>query len=90
VPSVKHFLLVFDRSESRVLSEQSFVDADKALAERFRAERMHRDRPEIEVVVLTAESKAALRVTHSRYFQSLSALATPAKKAVAAKAQAKK
>jgi hypothetical protein len=86
VRSVKHFLLVFDRSESRLLSTKPFTDANKALTERFKAERLHRGNPDIEVVVLTAESADDLRVTHSRYFQTLRELASPAKKRVARKA----
>ena len=83
VRRVSHFLLVFDRANSHLLSETHFDDHRKALEERFRAERMHRDNPDIEVVVLSAESKEALRLTHARYFQTVSSLAstTPAARA---------
>jgi hypothetical protein len=84
VPSVLHFLLVFDRIQGRVLSERRFTDHRKALEERFRAERLHRANPGIEVVVLTAESKEALRRTHARYFQSVSELASMRRQQVAA------
>jgi spore cortex formation protein SpoVR/YcgB (stage V sporulation) len=76
VPQVSHFLLVFDRAHSHLISEQRFDDHRQALEERFRAERMHRANPDIEVVVLSAESKDALRLTHARYFQSVSLLAS--------------
>lgn len=87
VATVKHFLLVFDRSEPRLLHITHFETADKALEERFEAEKRHRGNPGIEVVVLTAESKEALKQTHSRYFATdLSKLTvTPAKKAAAAR-----
>lgn len=88
VRRVSHFLLVFDRAHSRLLSERVFEDHRKALEERFRAERMHRGNQDIEVVVLSAESKEALRLTHARYFQSVSSLASAkssAKKAAAAR-----
>lgn len=91
---VNHFLLVFDRAHGRLLREQSFQDHRQALIERFRAERMQRDNPDIEVVVLSAQSREALRLTHSRYFQSISDLgsvsasARTAAKRVAAKAAA--
>ena len=81
---VKHFLLVFDRSHSRLLSEQVFEDHRAALVQRFRAERMHRDNPDIEVVVLSADSKEALRMTHARYFQTISSLASVSASARAA------
>lgn len=81
--SVLHFLLVFDRTHGRLLSERPFADDRKALEERFRAERLHRANPGIEVVVLTAESKEALRRTHARYFQSVSELASMRRQHVA-------
>lgn len=73
---VVHFLLVFDRPRGRLLREQPYDDSRTALVERFAAERMHRGDPGIEVVVLTAESKDALRRTHARYFHSVSDLAS--------------
>lgn len=75
VRSVSHFLLVFDRAHSRLLREQIFAEHRRALEERFCAERLHRDNPDIEVVVLSAESREALRLTHARYFQTVSSLA---------------
>lgn len=74
--SVSHYLLVFDRAHSRLLGEQCFEDHRKALEERFRTERLHRANPDIEVVVLSADSSEALRLTHARYFQSVSSLAS--------------
>lgn len=76
VRHVSHFLLVFDRAHSRLLREQEFAEHRKALEERFRAERLHRENPDIEVVVLSAESQEALRLTHGRYFQTVSSLAS--------------
>ncbi len=64
-----HFLLVFDRREGRVLSKQEFDTRSAAMAGRFEAERLHKDNPDIEVVVLGAQSDDALRRTHARYFQ---------------------
>ncbi|MCU1588796.1 MAG: hypothetical protein JWP11_52 [Frankiales bacterium] len=71
MPSVRHFLIVFDRAGGRVLREREFEDHRTALVERFKAEKLHRANAEIEVVVLTAESKDALRRTHARYFKTL-------------------
>ena len=76
VRSVHHYLLVFDRAHGRLLSEKPYNDHRTALEARFKAERLHRSNPEIEVVVLTAESKEALRRTHARYFQSVSDIAS--------------
>lgn len=75
MPRVTHFLIVFDRAHGRLLNLRDFSDHRQALVERFRAERLHRNSPDIEVVVLTAHSREALRRTHARYFQSVSELA---------------
>jgi len=73
---VIHLLLVYDRSHGRLVREQSYADSQAALEERFAAERTHRGNPGIEVVVLTAESRDAIRRTHGRYFHSVSELAS--------------
>jgi hypothetical protein len=88
VPDVKHFLIVFDKAHARLLREVPYDDANEALTERFRAERLHRDSPDTEVVVLTAQDAAALRRTHARYFQSLSDLASASKRVSAQSAAA--
>jgi hypothetical protein len=72
---MKHFLLVFDRSEGRLCRLEEFESSSKALDARFAAERLHRGEADIEVVVLTADSKADLRRTHARYFQDVRQLA---------------
>jgi hypothetical protein len=71
---VRYFLVVFDRPRGKVLREDEFIDADQALAERIAVEKAYRTNPDIEVVVLGAESREALRRTHSRYFMTLSEL----------------
>jgi hypothetical protein len=65
---MKQFLLVFDRLEARLLSCRSYDERAAALRARFAAERMHADNPNVEVVVLGAESDEALKRTHARYF----------------------
>jgi hypothetical protein len=66
----KHFLLVYERPKTKLLSMVEFSDADEALDARFAAERVHRGNPDIEVVVLSAQSEEVLRHTHARYFYS--------------------
>lgn len=75
---MRHFLLVYDRRAGRIVHEQAFGDVKDALAERFRMERLHRANGDIEVVVLSAESREALERTHARYFRTLSELANDA------------
>lgn len=83
-----NFLVVFDRARGRLLSEVEYLDYAEALEARFRAEKMHRGNGDIEIVVLSAASSAALRHTHSRYYQSVGELArglTPGKHATRAR-----
>lgn len=70
-------LLVYNRSEGRLLSERAFTQRASALAARFEAEREHPGE-NIEVVVLGARSRDDLMRTHSRYFLSLGQLADQA------------
>jgi hypothetical protein len=65
----KSFLLVYERPTTRLLRMVEFADSDVALHARFAAEREFRGNPDIEVVVLNAESEQAIRESHARYFQ---------------------
>jgi hypothetical protein len=76
---MNHYLVVFDRSKGAVVHRQSYADPRKALDARFEAEREHRDDPDIEVVVLGADSWDALKRTHGRYFKGFSQLAESAR-----------
>lgn len=72
---MRHFLLVYDRPRGQIVHERIFEDVKEALAERFRMERQHRSDRDLEVVVLSADSREALQRTHARYFRTLSELA---------------
>jgi hypothetical protein len=85
---MQHFLVVFDRPQGRVLREEAYDDERAALAERFRTEKLHRGNPDVEVVVLSAESREALRRTHARYFMTISELANAVRPAPRTIAQA--
>ena len=69
---MKHFLIVYDRptGELREFTEFGDGEADLALEARFERERAERTHPEIEVVVITSPSRAALERTHARYFKT--------------------
>ena len=70
---MKSFLLVYDRKAGKLLLDEEFaIDArDEALRKRFELEEQHRTDPNIEVVVLNAESREVLEHTHGRYFKTL-------------------
>lgn len=64
-----YYLLVFNRPRGELVTEiEEFADQRAAMAERLRLEIENRDNPDLEIVVLGAESRTALENTHSRYF----------------------
>lgn len=64
-----HWLIVFRRSAGELLRFERYEDSGEALGERFRLEREPGGcDPDLEIVVLGADSADTLRVTHSRYF----------------------
>jgi hypothetical protein len=70
---MRYYLLVYDRQEGvlREFREFGSDDRDTALKERFARELESRDSPHLEVIVLGAQSRAALVQTHARYFQTV-------------------
>ncbi len=72
------YLVVFDRSSSSVLEMREFDDARSALDARLEAEARYSNSPSVEIVVLSAKSKSALRKTHLRYFERYGAIAASA------------
>ena len=74
----RHYLLIYDRHQGKVIRQVPFSRADTALAARFDAEREFSGQPEIEIVVLGADSRQELIRTHSRYFKGLHELAETA------------
>ncbi|GAB3210976.1 hypothetical protein ACQEU5_07815 [Marinactinospora thermotolerans] len=68
-------LVVYDRSSGRVLREQEYEGRRDALEARFAAEKEYRGRPSVEIVVLGASDREALRHSHGRYFLDFDALA---------------
>lgn len=75
---MNHYLLVYNRRTGDIIDRAEFNGRGGALAARFRAEREYRGDKDIEVVVLGAESWAALSATHSRYFRKAGELASDA------------
>jgi hypothetical protein len=73
---MSYYLLVYDRSTGAVEVEE-FADNERELAlhRRFIRERQQAKRPEVEIVVLGAESREALEQTHARYFKTFQELA---------------
>jgi hypothetical protein len=66
---VTYYLLVFNRRRGELVREiEEFADQRVAMVERLRLEIENKHNPDLEIVVLGAESRAAMENTHSRYF----------------------
>lgn len=75
---MSRYLIIFDRKSSSIIEMREFEDARSALSARLDAEASYLDRPSVEVVVLNARSKDALRCTHLRYFEKFNDIAAQA------------
>ncbi len=74
------FLIEYNRSRGEIVTFEAFADSEGGIAEDARLEleiRLNRNNVDHEVVILEADSEAAVRRTHRRYFESLTELATP-------------
>ena len=73
---MRFFLIIYDRKTGSILDQREYgpEDRDEALRARSARELIEKDRPDLEVVVLGAESLEALQKTHSRYFKSFEEL----------------
>lgn len=72
---MKHFLVIYNRSEGRIVRRRAYRGAPDALRARFSAEREFKGQPDIEVVVLGGESWRSVQRTHARYFNRVQDLA---------------
>jgi hypothetical protein len=75
---MQHYLMIYDRRAGKIVRHRRFRTPARALTARFEAEREFREDPDIEVVVLGAESWDSLPRTHSRYFKGVQELAATA------------
>lgn len=66
---IKHFLLVFDHGQDRLLREESFGDNLAAATDAYaQAEAEYRDNGLVDIVLVGSDSLETVRVTHSTYF----------------------
>jgi hypothetical protein len=77
---MKYFLMVYDRAVGKLIELRSYEEEqiDQALVERFNRELDERQRPNVEVVLLSASSLEAVKRTHARYFKTAGELAASA------------
>lgn len=63
-----HFLLVYDRSQQRLVFEQPYADPTEALRAYEEMEERHRHETDKEIVLVGADSIETVRLTHGNYF----------------------
>jgi hypothetical protein len=72
------FLIEYNRREGKIVSMESFQDAEHTKAEKLRLDReleLNRTKVDHEVILLQAASREALQQTHRRYFENLKEIA---------------
>lgn len=74
---MKYFLFTYDRRSGRVVDQREYRAEDHAQAvqERFARELARQGEPDIEIILLGAESLDDLKRTHVRFFKSAGELA---------------
>ena len=66
-----HFLLVYDRRRQVLDSQEAFDDADRANAAYQELEQRYRSSPDMEIVLVGADSIETIYRTHGHYFEPL-------------------
>ncbi len=74
---MKYFVVEYERPTQTLRMCQEFPGTDYAAAAKLRFERdlANREHPEVETVLLGADSLDVLKVTHGRYFYTFTELA---------------
>jgi hypothetical protein len=63
-----HFLLVYDRKHQKLVFERPYTNAAEALHEYEAKEEECRDEPNMEIVLVGADSIETVMLTHGNYF----------------------
>lgn len=67
---IQHFLVIYDVSEGMAKVKPYGVDYEAAMEAYVTAEEEYRNREDIDVVLLGADSEETIRRTHSSYFDT--------------------
>lgn len=68
-----HFLLVYDFKAQRLIAQERFNDGEEAARAYADREREFKDRQDLEIVLVGADSIETIRQTHAHYFDSAGA-----------------
>ena len=68
--AIQHFLLIFDHGKSELSEVRQFgSDGRAALRAYEKAEREHRERNLIDIVLVGSDSLDTVKMTHANYFE---------------------
>lgn len=67
---MQHFLLIYDHAQQSLRDQRQFSDDERDVATQAYqdAETQHRDDPDVEIVLIGADSLATILRTHGHYF----------------------
>ncbi len=68
MPIVVHFLLVYDHQAQRLVKQRRFGSGAAAAVAYAELEAQHRDDPNLEIVLVGADSLDTIMRTHGHYF----------------------
>ena len=72
---IQHFLLVFNHRTGELEEWRPFgEDGDAAVVEYVEVERLHKDEPWYDVVLVGSDSLVTAKVTHANYFDGTAAV----------------
>lgn len=69
--ALRHFLLVYDLGAQRLIEQQEFDDGDRAAAAYAACESQYKDRDDLEIVLVGADSIETIKRTHAHYFDAV-------------------
>jgi vacuolar-type H+-ATPase subunit F/Vma7 len=69
--ALKHFLLVYDLVAQRLIKQQEFSDGDEAAIAYAALEREFKEREDLEIVLVGADSIETIKRTHAHYFDAV-------------------
>ena len=67
--SLIHFLLVYDHQQQRLVDQRRFANGPAAASAYAELEAAHRDSPNLEIVLVGADSIETIMKTHGHYFR---------------------
>ena len=71
--ALQHFLLVYDLAAQHLIKQQEFSDGDEAAVAYADLEREYKDRSDLEIVLVGADSIETIKRTHAHYFDAVAA-----------------